>query len=244
MNKYNPTIHDVVFIRKEDMNDNLRELELEVNEEYLVTYVFADGGCVLYKEEAHLSGYLEIYEYVLEEEDVSRLSFVYNHMDEIEKKYDKIDKNKDNFEMWLDHDFKVGDLVYFDDVEVVNFYYESELKNGQPYEIIEFNDYDNSVVISSPIGRLELTLLESMYLKSYDDSINDFLDSQKKEIQRKLDYFDKRGNGGVNMVNKKEQIADTLTGLEIKEISDMLDNLAIDNGIDRALNNENADTEK
>lgn len=249
MKEYKPSVHDVVFVNKEDMNENIKELGLEVNKEYLVTYLFADGGCILYEEEVHISGYVEASEYILEKEDVESLSFIYNYMDDSLNKYEKM--NEDSlvyledgstaditYDTWVDHYLKVGDYVYFENVELVKFYNEADLKNNERYEIKGFSEHNNAPIIDSPIGEFELYPIEVMYL-SLDEDINGDETFGNMIIDMMNNNYNK--SKGAIKTDKKERNTTNVSQKESKSISEMLDNLAFDMAMNKALENENYD---
>lgn len=243
MKDYKPSVHDVVFIMKEDLNESVKELGLEVNKDYLVTYIFADGGCILYDEEVKDSGYIEVSEYILEEEDVNCLSFIYNYIDEGLNEYSK-EEDKDylyledggkaevTYDTWVEHDLMVGDYVYFKDVELIKFYNEADLKNNERYEVTGFSEHNNAPIINSPIGDFELYPLEVMYLNLDEDYIKDRL------IKDAVDGVKQRGKKGDINVSKKERDTSKLSSKEVSVISDMLDKFAFDNAMNKALENE------
>ena len=180
MKEYEATMYDVVTVLNINDSENFRVLELEEKEDYMVSYVFADGSCVLYKEKLLKNKQLAIYEYLIEEEDVKHLSLLYNYMDE----YD----DSDNYVMkdrTVNHDFKIGEYVYFDNVQVIDFHQEAELRNHHPYEITAFSELDNCPFIMTPIGELELYPKEVKYLKRYNDDAENDVESNADRISEK-----------------------------------------------------------
>ena len=205
MKDYEAQLYDVVMLIDINQSENFRLLELEEKEEYMVSYVFADGSCVLYKEKLFKNKELAIYEYVVEEEDVKYLSLLYNYMDEYDDNY-----SNDNYAMKgksVKHNFKVGEYVYFENVNVIEFYQEAELRNHQPYEITALSELDNCPFIMTPIGELELYPKELKYLKRYNDDA-------EKDVESNADR-----------ISEKERI----------EISESMDEMAYEIAMDKAL---------
>ena len=160
---------------------------------------------------------LAVYEYIVESEDVKHLSYLYNYMDE-ESFYDYKDCYDGDIVLlnasdyaWTSHDLKIGDYVYFENVQVVKLYQEAGLKNNHPYQITAFSELNNCPFIMTDIGEFELYPLEVAYLKNYDNDA-------EKEIESKTDR---------------------VTVDEIGEISTYLDDLAFNLSMDKALEEGN-----
>ena len=211
MKEYEAQVYDVVTVLNVNDSENLKELELVEKEKYMVSYVFADGSCVLYKEKLFGRNEIAIYEHIIEEEDVKHLSRLYNYMD-MEDFIDDYEYDEDgNYyitkDTIVDHDLNIGDYVYFEDVRKVKLYQEAGLKNNQPYQITAFSELNNCPFIMTDIGEFELYPVEVAYLKYYDGDA-------EKDIESK-----------TNRVTDKESI----------EINSIMDKLAYDIAMDKAL---------
>ncbi len=217
MKEYEAHVYDVVTVLNINESENLKQLEIKEKVDYMVSYVFADGSCVLYKEHQSDMDELAVYEYIVESEDVKHLSYLYNYMDE-ESFYDYKDCYDGDMVLlnasdytWTSHDLKIGDYVYFENVQVVKLYQEAGLKNNHPYQITAFSELNNCPFIMTDIGEFELYPLEVAYLKNYDNDA-------EKEIESKTDR---------------------VTVDEIGEISTYLDDLAFNLSMDKALEEGN-----
>lgn len=82
MSKYEPYVYDMVTIRSINKSKVFEELELVEGNEYMVTYVFADGSCILYSEHEDVNeGTMTICEYIVESESVKYLSLLSRERD-------------------------------------------------------------------------------------------------------------------------------------------------------------------
>lgn len=85
MKEYEATLYDAVTVLNVNDSENLKALGIKEKCEYMVSYVFADGRCILYEEiPINKNSPPIIYEYIIKSEDVKHLSFLYNYMDEEE----------------------------------------------------------------------------------------------------------------------------------------------------------------
>ena len=196
MKEYEARMYDVVAILNINDSESFKLLELEEKEEYMVNYVFADGSCVLYKEKLLKNKQLEVYEYVVEEDDVKYLSPLCNYMDEenFNDEYDYgdimlLDNNFSKYE-WTEHEFEVGDYVYFENVRVIKLHREAELQNKALYRISSINEMNNCPMIETNIGEFELYPNEVYYLKLYEgdiyDDVKENLDTILEEISNEV----------------------------------------------------------
>lgn len=229
MTNYEPTVYDVVTVKNEE-NENLQELGIEQGELYVISYLFADGSCVLYKESI-VGKALEVYEYIVDADDVQDLKLLYNYMDEnvVNYKSDYPDYDDDydddyfldegiiiedgemtreefenyitqGYSMWVEHPFKVGDLIYFEDVTKVNFYEEVQLKNGELYEITGFNKENNCPLLKVHTDdRFELFPNEVQFVELYEGDIHEEIKNGIDDMLAQLTEQAKQRNFEVAM---------------------------------------------
>lgn len=193
----------VVFVDLHEV-PSLLDIGIKEDIEYFISDVFGDGRCILYKEFADENdpAKTKVYEYMLTADEMEYAIFLYNCLAEqsldthvegndmaqvmevLMSSFDSLETEVaygDEFSNYSSHDFKVGDLVYFDEVSRIDGFNLARLEVGELYEIVELDEYTNAPVIKSKIGDFGLYPSEVRYMHKHNDNnsgvnLNEFVD--------------------------------------------------------------------
>lgn len=187
MKEYVPNVYDVVTLLNYDHCPKLKDLGVELKIEYIISYIYSDGSCVLYRE----IDAVKIEEYNVDVVDVKHLSFLYSYNDEPKTSVQYIDEvYDDNLNYGLDlfdvfsqinpHTYKVGDYVYFEDVNLISLSNMMELENYTMYKVVELNKFNNAPYIMTKLGEFELYPQELKHTYLCDE---EFFDMEKDQVE-------------------------------------------------------------
>lgn len=199
----------VVFIDLHEI-PSLIDIGIKEGTEYFISDVFEDGRCIIYKESLDQSNPTipVVNEYMLTSSEMDYAIFLYNVLAEqqsmdmyskgesveqvmevLMSSFDMIEGEAyytDEFTSYSSHEFKVGDIVYFDDVSKIDGYKEARLEVGELYEIVELDKYTNAPVIKCQIGDFGIFPNEVKYMNKHNDKRNNSNDDLNGFVDKLL----------------------------------------------------------
>lgn len=227
MNKYKPKLYDVVTLLDYSYSSELEDMGVPLKEEFMVSYLFADGSMVIYREVEPTKlepGFIE--EYVIEEEFVNRFSYLYSFLDNanVTIKYADSDPSDDFYEAFgltnpnKHKPFEIGSYVYSEDVDKVSLGDIMELENYKEYKVHSYSG-NGGMFITTKHGDFEIfpselylfkECDEEFYVKELlelDDMLDDMLDENLPNIiQNMIDNLLDSCYDGINLESKYKKL--------------------------------------